>query len=44
MPTKYDVGMYDGDLSLVLNNETMMKGVDRNASIVIDVEDKVTAL
>lgn len=36
--------MYDGDLSLVLNNETMMKGVDRNASIVIDVEDKVTAL
>ena len=44
MPTKYDVGMYDGDLSLVLNNETMMTGVDRNASIVIDVEDKVTAL
>lgn len=36
--------MYDGDLVLVLNSPLMMKGVDRNAKIVIDIEDKVTAL
>ena len=39
-----NVGVFDGDLVLVLNNELMMKGVDKNAKIVIDVEDKVTAL
>lgn len=36
--------MYDGDLVLVLDNETMMKGVDRNATITIDIDDKVCAL
>lgn len=36
--------MYDGDLCLVVNDKTMMKGVDRNAAVVIDVEDKITAL
>lgn len=36
--------MYDGDLTLVVDDEVMMSGVDRNAKIVIDVEDKVTAL
>ena len=36
--------MYDGDLTLVINNPLMMSGVDRNAKIVIDIEDKVTAL
>ena len=36
--------MYDGDLCMVIDNPTMMEGVDRNAKIVIDVEDKVTAL
>lgn len=41
---KNNVGVYDGDLTLVVNDETMMSGVDRNAKIVIDVEDKVTAL
>lgn len=41
---KNDVGVYDGDLVLVLNSPLMMKGVDRNAKIVIDIEDKVTAL
>lgn len=34
----------DGDLVLVLQNKTIMKGVDRTASIVIDVDDKITAL
>lgn len=41
---KNNVGVYDGDLVLVLNSPLMMKGVDRNAKIVIDIEDKVTAL
>ena len=41
---KNNVGVYDGDLTLVVNDEIMMSGVDRNAKIVIDVEDKVTAL
>jgi len=36
--------MYDGDLVLVLDNKTMMKGVDRNATITIDIDDKVCAL
>lgn len=29
---------------LVVDNEMMMSGVDRNASIVIDVDDKMTTL
>ena len=41
---KYNVGTYDGDLCLVVNDPVIMSGVDRNASVVIDVEDKVTAL
>lgn len=36
--------MFDGDLVLVNDNKTMLKGVDRNAKIVIDVEDKITAI
>lgn len=36
--------VYDGDLCLIINNKTMMSGVDHNAKIVIDIEDKVTAL
>lgn len=31
-----------GDLVLVLNNQTMMNGIDRNASITIDIDDKIT--
>lgn len=34
---------FDGDLVLVLQNFTMMRGVHRDAPIVIDVEDKITA-
>jgi len=36
--------VYDGDLCLIINNKMMMSGVDHNAKIVIDIEDKVTAL
>lgn len=32
----------DGDLALVLKNEVMMKGIDKNSPIVIDMEDKIT--
>ena len=34
----------DGDLVLVLQNSTMLKGVNRDIPIVIDVEDKATAI
>lgn len=43
-PQRLNGADYDGDLTLVVNDEVMMSGVDRNAKIVIDVEDKVTAL
>lgn len=35
---------YDGDLVLIVTNDTMKKGVDRNAPIVMDVDDKITVL
>ena len=35
---------YDGDLCFLINNETMMEGVDRYAPVVLDMEDKITAL
>ena len=41
---KNNAGVYDGDLTLLLDSPLMMKGLDRNAKIVIDIEDKVTAL
>jgi len=34
----------DGDLVLVVENEIMKSGVDRDAAIVIDIEDKIAAL
>ena len=43
-PQRLNGADFDGDLVLVVDNELMMRGVDRNASIVIDIEDKVTAL
>ncbi|MEY8365754.1 hypothetical protein AALA22_08980 [Anaerovoracaceae bacterium 41-7] len=36
--------MFDGDLLLVIDNKTMIKGVDRDVPVVMDVEDKITAL
>ena len=38
------IRFFMGDLTLLLDCPLMMKGVDRNAKIVIDIEDKVTAL
>jgi hypothetical protein len=35
---------WDGDLLLVIDNQQMMKGVNRNIPIVMDIEDKVTIL
>lgn len=35
---------YDGDLCLLINNKTIMEGVDKDIPIVLDMEDKVTAL
>lgn len=34
---------FDGDLVLVHNNKKLMKGVDNNLPIVLDIEDKITA-
>ncbi|MCD3319540.1 hypothetical protein G8V07_14230 [Clostridium botulinum D/C] len=34
----------DGDLVLVHRNETFMKGVKRDLPIVLDIEDKITAI
>lgn len=34
----------DGDLVLVVDNPNMMKGIHREIPIVIDIEDKITAL
>lgn len=42
-PQRLNGADYDGDLVLIVNNLTMISGVDRNASIVIDVDDKQTA-
>lgn len=39
-----EVDMHDGDLVLVLDDNRLMDGVDRNAPIVIDIEDKITAI
>lgn len=43
-PQRLNGADYDGDLVCVVDNPLMMKGVDREAQIVIDIEDKVTAL
>ena len=36
--------VYDGDLTLLIDDKTIMSGVDRSCPVVIDVEDKITAL
>lgn len=36
--------MYDGDLVFLIDNKTMMEGVDRDVPVVMDMEDKITAL
>ena len=43
-PQRLNGADYDGDLVLVVSNATMMKGIKRNIPVVIDIEDKITAL
>lgn len=43
-PQRLNGADYDGDLVLVVDNKLMMQGVDRDAAIVMDIEDKVTVL
>lgn len=43
-PQRLNGADFDGDLVLVIDNPLMMKGVHRDAPIVIDVEDKITTL
>lgn len=43
-PQRLNGADYDGDLVLINDNQTMIEGVDRNATIVIDVDDKITAI
>ena len=43
-PQRLNGADYDGDLVLVIKNEIMMKGVDRNTAIVMDIDDKITSL
>ena len=43
-PQRLNGADFDGDLVLVIDNQLMMKGVNRNEAITIDVEDKATVL
>ena len=36
--------MYDGDLVLVIDEPIMLSGVDKNCPIVINIDEKMTAL
>lgn len=42
-PQKLNGADFDGDLVLVIDDELMLKGVNRNLKSVIDVDDKITA-
>lgn len=42
VPQKLNGADFDGDLVFVIDNETMMCGVDTSAYTVMDVDDKVT--
>lgn len=43
-PQRLNGADMDGDLVLVVDNETMKSGVDRSCPVVIDIDDKITAL
>lgn len=43
-PQRLNGADFDGDLVLVVDNKLMMKGVDRGAPVVLDMEDKITAM
>lgn len=44
VPQRLNGADMDGDLCFVIDDKVMMQGVDRNAKIVLDVEDKITSL
>jgi hypothetical protein len=44
VPQRLNGADFDGDLVLVVDNETMKKGVLKDIPFVIDVDDKITAL
>lgn len=41
-PQRLNGADFDGDLVLVIDNQIMMNGTNRNAPITIDVDDKIT--
>lgn len=43
-PQRLNGADFDGDLVLVIDSDIMLKGIDRNARIVCDTQDKITAL
>lgn len=43
-PQRLNGADYDGDIVLVTDNQIMMSGVHRDIPVVIDIEDKITAL
>lgn len=43
-PQRLNGADFDGDLVLVVDNKIMKSGVDRKASIVMDIDDKITCL
>lgn len=43
-PQRLNGSDFDGDLVFLIDNKTMMEGVDRDIPVVMDVEDKITAL
>lgn len=44
VPQRLNGADFDGDICFLIDNPLMMSGVDRNAPVVMDTEDKITAL
>ena len=44
VPARLNGADFDGDLVFLIDNPLMMSGVDRNVPVVMDTEDKITAL
>lgn len=44
VPQRLNGADFDGDLVLVIDNDIMKSGVERNVPFVVDTEDKITAL
>jgi hypothetical protein len=43
-PQRLNGADYDGDLVLLVDNKIMMSGVNRDVPVVIDIDDKITAI